>query len=165
MNTKQTNLLFISLLFLAGISTVVGAAEEDADLVRVPEDGLKQMAFLSEKIGITKNFLTMLETASPESKNSLLRGYSSTGSSRMVQCLVRANADVSAKNKDDWSALTLATRNRNKKVVKYLLNEGGANVDIKSRNDRTSLMEAAMDDWSEGVKLFIEKKAKLGEKT
>ncbi len=106
----------------------------------------------------------MLETASSESKNTLLRHYSLKGILPMVQCLVEANADVFAKNEDDWSALTLATRNKKIRVVKYLLNEGGANVDIKDRFGQTALMAAAMDDWPEMVKFFIKQKANLSEK-
>jgi len=178
MNTKQTN-LFILLFFLAGISIVVGATEEDADLARVlskrvPEEGLETMARASEiaiKMGLVeligisaiKNFPKKLEIASQESKNTLLLRYSLKSNLSMVQCLVEANADVSAKNEDDWSALTLATRNKNTMVVKYLVSQN-ANVDIQGNNNRTPLMEAAFDGNSELVKFFIEKKAKLGEK-
>ncbi len=61
MNTKQTN-LFILLLFLAGISTAVGAPKEELRRVldkRVQEDGLEQMAWFggrSNRARLCRNF-------------------------------------------------------------------------------------------------------------
>ena len=167
MNTKQTNLLFILLLFLAGISTVVDASEEESlqRVVnkRVQEEWLEVTARATEITGITSHFSKELETTSAESKNTLLWRYSLGGNRLMVKVLVEANADVSAKNEDGCSALTLAARADSEGVAQYLLDQN-ADVDVKGWLDRTPLIEAAMDDRSNMVKLFLNRGASL-EKT
>jgi len=148
MKTKQTNLLFISLFFLAGISTVVSAAEESLQKIReeeiarsvlnkkVQRDDLEKWALaaemgikleVAEKTGsfVIKKFLEELETASQEDKNTLFLRYSLKGILPMVQRLVEARADLSAKSDDGWPALTLASQNNNEEVLKYLVGQEG----------------------------------------
>ena len=99
-------MLFILLLFLAGISTVVDASEEESlqRVVnkRVQEEWLEVTARATEITGITSHFSKELETTSAESKNTLLRRYAFKGKLSMVQSLVKNNADISHKNEDRW---------------------------------------------------------------
>ncbi len=168
MNTKQTN-LFILLLLLAGIPPVVNAAEEES-LARVlgkkvPEEELKKVALATEmalltglggtpECSVIESFSRQLKTASPESKRTLLWRYSLLGNFSMVKCLVEANADLSAKNEDAWSALTLAIRNRNGEVVQYLCDQG-VDVNVKGEAGRTALIEAYLNNQLNLVELLL----------
>ncbi len=121
MNIKKTNLLFISLFFLAGISIVAGAAEEDLKMALSQgrrEEGLEKavidMDLATKIIGpgkidsrIIENFLKELRIVSPESKNRLL-GRFKAKPMMIKRLLVAANVDPYARNENSYPALTLA---------------------------------------------------------
>lgn len=75
-----------------------------------------------------------------------------------VKFLLDLGADVNAKNQYGDTALYSAIIKNNKEIVELLLNQPGIDINIKSNDGRTALMEAASDEKRKDiVKLLLSK--------
>jgi ankyrin repeat protein len=78
---------------------------------------------------------------SPELDTQLLLA-ARKGSLRRVSLLIKAGADLEARNRDGWTPLLLSVRQGHTKIVSFLL-EAGANVNAKTDSEQTALHLAA----------------------
>ncbi len=75
-----------------------------------------------------------------------------------TKSLVAQGADVNAKNKRGWTALSVAAFNDRMEVIKYLIAQG-ADIKLVGAYNRTALMNAASNGNVELVKLLLSKGA------
>lgn len=61
-----------------------------------------------------------------------------------MEQLIKANADVNAKEKDNWTSLHVACQNGTDPIVKFLL-DNGAEVDSKTTDGFTPLHIASLN--------------------
>ena len=64
--------------------------------------------------------------------------------------------DINIKDKNDHTALILASKNGQIEIVKYLIEEHKIDINIKNKNGNTALMEASIEGHIEVVKYLVE---------
>jgi len=74
-----------------------------------------------------------LKELSIEEKNKILINAAANGRKDIVELLVKAGADVNAKDKHERSALMISVWNDRKDIIKLLLN-AGADVNVQDKN-------------------------------
>ena len=77
---------------------------------------------------------------------------------KLIQPLIKLNADINLQNKDGYTPLIVSVDNP--KILKYLL-EHGANPDIQTPEGYTALIVAADYGYIKSVKLLIQHKADI----
>jgi len=95
-----------------------------------------------------------------EQLNKMLLNAARLGKTKRVERLLKAGADVNAKENDGWTALMHAARKGNTETCALLL-EKDAKIDARSKNDRTALMIAAELGRTETCKLLLERNADI----
>ncbi len=75
-------------------------------------------------------------------------------SADMVQLLIDYGADVNARTRDSWTALSMASRGGNTEVVKVLL-AAGADVNIRHQHGFTALSSASQNGHTEIANLLM----------
>lgn len=85
----------------------------------------------------------------------LLRGASLNCSREVAKVLLKFNADVDVLDKDNKSALMIATINGNVPLVQVLLESGGANINIKNKFGK-NLYDLAVAMDRKGVIRFLD---------
>ena len=75
--------------------------------------------------------------------------------------LVNSLDDVNLQDKYGWTPLHLAIRRGREEMVKFLVEDKGANINTQDEAGWTPLMEAIMDDFPNIVKYLVEKGADL----
>jgi ankyrin repeat protein len=71
-----------------------------------------------------------------------------------MKTLIKAGADVNAKDEGGVTALMLASSDGHKEMVKMLI-KAGADVNAKDKNGKTALMRASERGRKEIVKMLI----------
>src|SRR5271157_1133937 len=87
------------------------------------------------------------------------------GDVKTVRALIKAGADVNARDKHGWTALMIATANGQTDVVETLI-KAGADVNAVDEDSVTALMIAALNDHTDAVNVrtvnaLIEAKADI----
>jgi predicted LPLAT superfamily acyltransferase len=80
-----------------------------------------------------------------------------------VKALIAAKADVSAKTKDGWTTLILASQRGHTEIVRTLL-DAKADVNAKGSNGDTALIVASWKGHTEIVRMLIDAKADVNAK-
>jgi ankyrin repeat protein len=85
------------------------------------------------------------------------------GDVHQIRVLLQRGADPNALAMDDWTALTVASREGHVEAVKLLLHSG-ANIDLPEGGGNTALYWAAFDDRRDVIKLLIAEGANINKK-
>jgi len=92
-------------------------------------------------------------------KNERLLAASRAGDTKVVELLLRAEADVNAKDNDNWTALMFASYKDRRDVVELLL-QAGAKMNVKTNGGWTALTLASLNENKEIVELLKQYGAK-----
>ena len=76
------------------------------------------------------------------------------GNTKLVEVLLKENADVNVQNEDNYTALMVASLNGHTQVAELLLNEN-ADVNIQATNGMTALMLAVANGHTQIVELLL----------
>ena len=83
------------------------------------------------------------------------------GYTEVVDVLLGSGANINLQDKDEWSALMLASRRGHKEVVNLLLDKG-AQIDLQENEEgKSAIFVACEEEHIEVVKLLLEKHPQL----
>jgi ankyrin repeat protein len=89
-----------------------------------------------------------------------LHGAASGGHETVVRLLLEKGVDITAKDKDEWTALHWAAENGHEAVALLLAEQGGVNLELKEKKwGHTPLVRAARGGHRATVRVLLNKGA------
>jgi ankyrin repeat protein len=112
----------------------------------------------NDNIGFIKDVLENIEELDPEIKN---EAFLNAGTIEMIELFIKNNVNVNFKDFNGFTALMKAILNDKIDIVRFLVEECKAEVDIQNNNGQTPLMYAISKQNIEIVKLLVNKGADI----
>ncbi|MCX6773470.1 MAG: ankyrin repeat domain-containing protein, partial [Candidatus Micrarchaeota archaeon] len=124
------------------------------------KDATKQLNLEKRKLATEKR---VISPGNQEKLNKMILDASKYGKTKRVERLLKAGANIEAKDNDNWTPLMIAAMNGHTQTCALLL-EHNASIDAKENDGRTALIIAANNGRTQTCALLIGKGADVNAK-